>query len=264
MVRKRLVGLVAILVIPFLSAGCSNFSLLYKMSRNPSLWTEYYDMVYEVRVLSDEARDVTLYLPIPHYRGKPVKKIVKWLKEYNDRYFKEMKSSDEKDYYRPIVKVFSKITMDLVDTDYGTMLKIYIPKLLEKEHTSEIRFCIEKPKKGGRNVSVNKETVRDDYRLTYEDKLKAVDERMAPRSDDIERKLEMPVYVQFKGERLQVRLKFFIFKSFRFHAAGFSYFDYWLGNSRPEDEWEKESEEKSVLTKSGWHWLPVVKYTDTP
>ncbi|MEW6104291.1 MAG: hypothetical protein AB1630_10860 [bacterium] len=144
--------------------GCGG---CYKFLVNPYdavMWPSgHYDVYYSLTIQSEDAKDITVYLPFPHYKGKPDMKILKWLKkgvskelksrkyyrEYafkryidhcrrNKKWYKEHGLSDEKykeameQFYerevRPEEKrleFYSKIRLDLIDTQYGKMVYIY-------------------------------------------------------------------------------------------------------------------------------------------
>jgi hypothetical protein len=209
-------------------------------------------MHYSVHISSEEAEDITVYVPIPHYKGKPYKRVLWWMRKELANDIREAKSYSEKKRAERL----SKIKLDLVKTKYGTMLKIYSPKY-------GAWFSIE------RNISINEDTVTYDYKLTYEDKATPLEERINPKHEkEVEKKLPLPIYVKFKGEKLRVRYFFHVAKSFR--SSWYYFFRYGLGTHLLEykeesirklaDEWQKESEENSVFTKSGWHKVAVVKF----
>ncbi|MEW6104294.1 MAG: hypothetical protein AB1630_10875 [bacterium] len=275
----------------------------YKFFLNPYdavMWPSgrYYVNYNFIIQAPEGASDITLYLPFPHYKGKPDMKILRWLKEtlasalnnaeyyYNESikdyknhckrnkvWYKEHGLSDEeykramKQFYEEKVspeeekiKYYSNFKIDLIDTEYGKMLYIYIPQLLKKEETENIRFSSNTKADSSRPIKINPKTVIEDYKLTYEDKI--VPEKPEPGVDIPKdwigyggercEKLNLPFYVQFKGNELKVSFGYSISEETH-HGGSIALLSY---EAPPRLKWLKGD---YGFTKSGWHWVPVIK-----
>ncbi|MEW6104292.1 MAG: hypothetical protein AB1630_10865 [bacterium] len=105
-----------------------------------------------------------------------------------------------------------------------------------------------------RAIKINPKTVIEDYKLTYEDKI--VPEKPEPGVDipkewieewgNIWEKLNLPFYVQFKGNELEVSFGYTISECAH-HGGSIILLRYY------------SPKEKFIFTKSGWHWMPVIK-----
>jgi hypothetical protein len=68
-------------------------------------------------VLCGEAKDLTLYLPFPHYQGKPIQEAAK------------NRSRLTRWYDQGPVHFIEEVSYSLIETQYGTMLKLHIPEI---------------------------------------------------------------------------------------------------------------------------------------
>lgn len=101
---KRLVILTCIFLITF---GCQS---CIRRER-----TVMFDYSFGIGPKEGEnPKNVMVYLPFPHHEGKPFTKILKALKKRYNEYERES---------------IPGVTLDLVETKYGIMLKIHIPLL---------------------------------------------------------------------------------------------------------------------------------------
>lgn len=74
------------------------------------------EYVFNIKPKEGETlKEVTVYLPFPSYRGKPMRKIF----------------DDVKKDYEVIEKFSPGVKWELIDTKHGPMLKVYIPELNE-------------------------------------------------------------------------------------------------------------------------------------
>ncbi|MEW6481520.1 MAG: hypothetical protein AB1397_00680 [bacterium] len=269
--------------------GCGG---CYKFLVNPYdavMWPSgrYYVNYNFIIQAPEGASDITLYLPFPHYKGKPDMKILRWLKENltsalnnaknchnesikdyenhckrNKAWYKEHGLSDEeykramKQFYEEKVspeeekiKYYSNFKMDLINTEYGKMLYIYIPHLLKKEETENIRFSSNTKADSSRPIKINRKTVIDDYKLTYEEKIKP-ESAYAP-GWLVCKILNMPMYVKFEGKELRVGFIYDISEE-EHHGGSVPFFQY-------EGPVGKEKYHQYIFTKSGWYWMPVGK-----
>ncbi|MEW6104581.1 MAG: hypothetical protein AB1630_12340, partial [bacterium] len=249
-----------------------------------------FDTDYTIIVQSDDAREITLYLPFPHYKGKPDMRYLKWLRENLDYHLNLAKQSYEsvmrdhkehcrrnkiwyeehnksreeyemamkQDYgekvepYKKNLGFYSNIKMDLINTEYGKMLYIYIPYITEKMDPIYLEVG-----EHSQPIKINHKTVVDDYKLTGEDRIKPEREwrGAAPRYDwHMFKRFNMPVYVQFEGKKLDV--------SFGYSIMGYKRFSMWDGPACTLyigycGDFKEDKD--FVFTKSGWQEISLEK-----
>ncbi|MFH1896915.1 MAG: hypothetical protein ABH886_01550 [Candidatus Desantisbacteria bacterium] len=197
------------------------------------------------------AKNIVLYLPFPHYKGS-------FQKEMLDRLEKDLSRNMEPNKKREGASpkwIFPNTKIDLKDTEYGKMLAVYIDELAKEKNISMIPIL-----SCWSNIMMLKNE-KDAFSLTYEQQLKNVEERMWAKNRFYkEKKLNMPIYVQFEGKDLKISLIFGEIYNEKDESFG-----YLLGKhyffEEEADEWMKESEMKCKFneSKSGWQWIPVVK-----
>ncbi|MEW6680584.1 MAG: hypothetical protein AB1297_06200 [bacterium] len=221
--------------------GCGGCFFTFGPTEGPP---KEFDTSYTIIVQSDDAREITLYLPFPHYKGKPDMRYLKWLREdlgYKQKWY---------------ASSFLKSKIDLIDTEYGKMLYIYIPK---KEPTG-VWFKLEIGKHGGSSqpIKINRKTVVDDYKLTGEDRIKPEREWENPNPSykwHIFKSFNMPIYAHFEGKELILELYYSItgYKWFSMFdgPAQIIYLDYGYPRLKEED--------KFVVIKSGWQKMLIEK-----
>ncbi|MEW6104601.1 MAG: hypothetical protein AB1630_12445, partial [bacterium] len=199
-----------------------------------------FDTDYTIIVQSDDAREITLYLPFPHYKGKPDMRYLKWLRE-------------DLVYYQKKIGTHQGVKVDLVDSEYGKMLYIYIPKFSKNERISQLRFEI-KPLGYSQPIKINRKTVIDDYKLTYEEKIKPEREWENPNPSykwHIFKMFNMPVYAHFEGKELNV--------SFGYSIMGYKRFSMWDGPACILYISYYKGDRDFVFTKSGWQKMLIEK-----
>ncbi len=241
---KKLIGLLAGILVMMGCGGCLYYIVTWG--------SEEKDTSYNIIVSSDDASDITIYLPYPYYKGKPDKRYLQWLRENLDKNYLKADASWYRDEYKESWKVARNIKLDLIDTEYGKMLYIYIPKLSPAERIfGQVYF-----ETSDRPLKTNPKTMFDDYKLTYEDKIKPEMEWIDPKYETHRVKiLNMPFYVQFKGKGLNVD---FTYGNFWYvvpyvSIASLSYRQGSLENPL------RLGPDFFTFTQSGWHWMPIKK-----
>lgn len=226
-------------------------------------------IVYNVNIESD-GEDITLYLPFLTYKDEPVKEILNTFE--GEGFF------------------------DLVNTRYGKMLNVYIPRLPYNK-SSNIKYI----------------NIRGDKELEYTGIKSAVnrtaisDFRINPRLEDDEekiiyntyssdivtaQKLSTAIYADFKGQFLDIKISCDMTAPFKetrdilfwpFHGGGpvlladsiaydicpgeLSAKEMYRYNILSKDkekegklhQWHKESSKEGRITKCGWHFVPMIE-----
>ncbi len=223
----------------------------------------------------EEITDITIYFPFPHYKGKPHKKMMGWLRENFEKdvkmYFKFMNSPDAPQSRKKVWKeTFSNIKLDLIDTKYGKMLKLYIPKLnIEAlpllQYTNDENTAVDLPGRDIRLTEKDKETIHKDYTLfSNEDGFSVIRDKVN-KYNMREMMVRMPIYVDFKGKGLKIH---FNFEINHYHEAYRSFYLGYTSGARPWVEINKywigsetiKLMEETIVTKPGWHFMPVYRF----
>ncbi len=203
-------------------------------------WNPKYSfMTYMCDVFSNDASNITIYLPFPHYKGKPDKKVLDWLK-------KNIAYETQRHYNEEFKQIASNVKLDLIETDYGKMVSLYIPKLSSK---IEPNICFRIGYGGifGQEIEVDKKKIIYDYKLSPEASGKMKPIRKATQTTTIEEDYTMPFYVSFEGGSITVKPIFLI------NIPSEDEFVSILNYTIPTLEIDR--------AKSGWHWLTVRKQT---
>lgn len=196
------------------------------------------EMEYSLMISSTEpVSSVTLYIPFVHYKKKLDKKVFGWLKEYISREIDKDKGQAE-------------VRIGLLNTLYGEMLSLFIPKLLE-----DIRIGIGDESLSGpyssyvgsdREIEVDRRKTIQNYKLTYEDKVEKR-EKKKMEMGLLKETFDLPFYVHFEGGgTITIKTEFHISVDL-LNKMEILYY------SIPLLEIDS--------SKSGWHWLSINKKT---
>ncbi|MEW6679859.1 MAG: hypothetical protein AB1297_02400 [bacterium] len=198
-------------------------------------WNPKYSfMTYEWEIFSNDASNITLYLPFPYYKGKPDKKVLKWLR-------KNLACEAQRHYNPEFREIISNINIDLVKTDYGKMLSLYIPKLSSKIEPN-ISFRIGYGGMFGQEIAIDKKKIIYDYKLNPCSRETKETSTATTEGDSI-----MPIYASFEGGTITIKSNFYIWTP--------SEEDDFVSLYYAISPFEIEK------SKSGWHWFPVRKET---
>lgn len=169
----------------------------------------------------------------------------------------KIEAQEDLDRTKQFLDTFSGIEISLVNTEYGKMIKIFIPQI--KEYSSPIKLCIEDKQK--KNIKI-KDALKELRYLNFTSEDKQSKETT---------KINLPFYVDFEGKCIETGLYFtYDWKALR--KLRFSeYIECMLWKAA---FWHGEPMEKVVedeiatvkyklssyeFTKSGWYFLPVLK-----
>ncbi len=257
-----------------------------------------------------------IYLPFPHYRGKVQKELFERLKENFEAKMKDeigvctgelnrykdslkrgvilsvsgMVAADWIPILERNIQVYSNVQLDMVDTEYGKMLKIYMPFFGGWNTVGYLEGC------GEIEIHANIKTVVDDYKFTYEENLIPIRREEVPNKEKLaeipiferisrisesERQVKkeakdlykyykesrivteynIPVYAEFEGKELYIDLygclRYIYWHILEFDPPGGDTFLLYEFKGEPL-YWFKDC--KMVrLDPSGWQKVPLIK-----
>lgn len=234
-------------------------------------------IVYEIDIVSD-ATDITLYLPLLIYKGKPVEEIL---------------------------KIFERGEFDLVNTKYGKMLSLYISKLPYNHYPygKYINIRGEKELEYTGIYSADNRTATIDFGINpqfidedgeeviYDDEKVIYYDSHTVRIVSSIQKLSTAIYADFKGQFLEVKISCYLTAPFKetqkvflgpFHSKPGpladtliydicynerlcetiippSYYNLSKEKENKLRRWCKEFSQKKTISECGWHSTSMIE-----